>query len=44
MKIKLSLKFKKQCEKYDVNFIDINRDRKEIMLEILNQIKAEIKN
>ena len=43
-KIKLSLKFKKQCEKYDVNFIDINRDRKKIMLEILNQIKAEIKN
>lgn len=41
-KFKLSLKFKKQCEKYGVTFIDINHDRNEIINGILDEIKQKL--
>ncbi len=43
-KIKLSLKFKKQCEKHNVTFVDINKDRNEIINSILDEINNKIKN
>lgn len=42
-KIKLSLKFKKQCEKFGVTFVDINRDRNEIINQILDEINNKLK-
>lgn len=42
-KIKLSLKFKKQCEKFGVAFVDINRDRNEIINQILDEINNKLK-
>ena len=42
-KIKLSLKFKKQCEKHGVTFVDINRDRNEIINQLLTEIASKVK-
>lgn len=38
----MSYNYKKECEKYDLKFFDVNKDRKTLLIEILSFLKVAI--